>query len=73
MLVKKGSTVGDVARKVMGDAPVAFVETTGGVRVAEDDPVRAGKNDVSWGRRTDGASGLVANALQILSFKVGRA
>jgi len=31
----------------MGDAPMAFVETTGGVRVAEDDSVTVGKNDVS--------------------------
>jgi len=31
----------------MGDAPMAFVETTGGVRVAEDDLVSVGKNDVS--------------------------
>ena len=47
VLVKKGSTVGDVYRKVMGDAPMAYVETTGGVRVSEDDEVRVGKNDVS--------------------------
>ena len=31
----------------MGDAPLAYVETTGGVRVAEDDVVTVGKNDVS--------------------------
>ncbi|OCK91953.1 GTP-binding protein [Cenococcum geophilum 1.58] len=47
VLVKKGSTVGDVYRKVMGDAPLAYVETTGGVRVAEDNVVAVGKNDVS--------------------------
>jgi ribosome-binding ATPase YchF (GTP1/OBG family) len=47
VLVKKGSTVGDVYRKVMGDAPLAFVETVGGVRVSEDDEVAVGKNDVS--------------------------
>ncbi|CAN9461642.1 unnamed protein product [Alternaria alternata] len=29
VLVKKGSTVGDVYRKVMGDAPMAYVETEG--------------------------------------------
>jgi len=46
VLIKKGSTVGDVYRKVMGDAPLAYVETTGGVRVAEDDVVAVGKNDV---------------------------
>ncbi|KAK3619474.1 hypothetical protein LTR56_023974 [Elasticomyces elasticus] len=47
VLVKKGSTVGDVYRKVMGDAPMAYVETVGGVRVAEDDEVGVEKNDVS--------------------------
>jgi hypothetical protein len=47
VLVRKGSTVGDVYRKVMGDAPMAYVETVGGVRVAEDDEVGVGKNDVS--------------------------
>lgn len=47
VLVKKGSTVLDVYRKVMGDAPLAYVETVGGVRVGEDDLVSTGKNDVS--------------------------
>ncbi|KAF2140656.1 uncharacterized protein K452DRAFT_288754 [Aplosporella prunicola CBS 121167] len=46
VLVKKGSTVGDVYRKVMGDAPLAYVETVGGVRVSEDDLVAVKKNDV---------------------------
>ncbi|OJD34305.1 gtp-binding protein [Diplodia corticola] len=46
VLVKKGATVGDVYRKVMGDAPLAYAETTGGIKVAEDDPVAVGKNDV---------------------------
>lgn len=46
VLVKKGATVGDVYRKVMGDAPLAYVDTVGGVRVSEDDEVRVGKNDV---------------------------
>ena len=52
VLVKKNSTVGDVYRKIMGDAPMAYVETVGGVRVSEDDEVGVGKNDVSayfWG------------------------
>jgi len=30
----------------MGDVPLAFVETVGGVRVSEDDGVATGKNDV---------------------------
>ncbi|KAF5134060.1 putative GTP-binding protein [Metarhizium anisopliae] len=46
VLVKKGSTVGDVAKKVMGDAPIAYVEGFGGLRVAEDDYVAVGKNDI---------------------------
>ena len=46
VLVKKGSTVGDVYRKVMGDAPLAYVETVGGVRVSEGDLVVKGKNDI---------------------------
>ncbi|GKT90768.1 hypothetical protein Ct61P_08618 [Colletotrichum tofieldiae] len=47
VLVKKGTTVGEAARKVMGDAPIAYIEGAGGQRVAEDDPVAVGKNDVS--------------------------
>jgi hypothetical protein len=46
VLVKKGLTVGDVARKVMGDAPIAYVEGIGNLRVSEDDIVAVGKNDV---------------------------
>jgi hypothetical protein len=38
--------VAEVARKVMGDAPIAYIEGAGGVRVAEDDLVAVGKNDV---------------------------
>ena len=40
------TTVGEVARKVMGDAPVAYIEGVGGTRVSEDDVVAVGKNDV---------------------------
>ncbi|CEJ81892.1 Putative GTP-binding protein [[Torrubiella] hemipterigena] len=46
VLVKKGSTVADVARKVMGDAPIAYIEGVGNMRVAEDDTVGVGKNDI---------------------------
>ncbi|CAK7565154.1 MAG: hypothetical protein SEPTF4163_003063 [Sporothrix epigloea] len=46
ILVKKGSTVAEVARKCMGDAPIAFVEGAAGTRVAEDDTVDVGKNDI---------------------------
>lgn len=76
VLVKKGTTVGEAARKVMGDAPIAYIEGAGGLRVAEDDPVAVGKNDVSvclpsWASCFHGHE-FVANASQILSFKVGR-
>lgn len=47
VLVPRNSTVKDVGRKVMGDAPLAFVETVGGVRVAEDEVVGSGWCDVS--------------------------
>lgn len=46
VLVKKNSTVGDVARKIMGDAPIAFIEGAGGKRVAEEQVVKVGHNDV---------------------------
>ena len=48
VLVKKGTTVKDCARKIMGDAPLAYVEGAGGVRVAEDEIVEVNKNDVSY-------------------------
>ena len=47
VLVKKGTTVRECARKVMGDAPLAYVEGAGGMRVSEDEVVEVGKNDVS--------------------------
>jgi ribosome-binding ATPase len=47
VLIKKNTTVGEAARKVMGDAPLAYVEGVGGTRVSEDDIVAVGKNDVS--------------------------
>lgn len=47
IFVARGSTVGDVARKVMGDVPIAYVEGAGGTRVSEDEVVSVGKYDVS--------------------------
>ena len=83
VLVKKGSTVGDVYRKVMGDAPLAFVETVGGMRVSEEDAISVGKNDVSVFNPfiPQVCLSIVLyhaprhrlNISQILSFKVGRA
>lgn len=37
----------EVARKMLGDAPLAYVEGVGGVRVAEDEIVEVGKHNVS--------------------------
>ena len=51
LLVKKGTTVGEVARKVMGDAPISFVEGVGGQRVSEDAVVSPGENDVCASHR----------------------
>ena len=46
VLVKKGTTVKECARKIMGDAPLAYVEGAGGVRISEDEVVEIGKHDV---------------------------
>jgi hypothetical protein len=43
----RNSTVGDVARKVMGDVPINYIEGVGGTRVSEEDYVAVGKHDVS--------------------------
>lgn len=42
----RNSTVGDVARKVMGDVPISYIEGVGGTRVSEEDIVAVGKHDV---------------------------
>ena len=44
----RNTTVVEIARKVMGDAPLAYVEGAGGVRMAEDEIVAVGKNDVGF-------------------------
>lgn len=46
VLVKKDTTVRDCARKIMGDAPLAYVEGAGGLRVSEDEIVSVGNHDV---------------------------
>lgn len=46
VLVKRGSSVISVARKIMGDVTIAAIEGAGGVRVAEEDVVDIGKNDI---------------------------
>ena len=66
VLVRRGTTVGDVARKVVGDAPLAYVEGAGGVRVAEDEVVEVGKFDVS--ARCLGLKFCLCPGLMILGF-----
>lgn len=69
VLIGKNTTVREVARKVMGDVPVAYVEGLGGVRIAEDDTIGIGRNDV----RAPLIRRYAKHSLpQILSFKVGR-
>jgi hypothetical protein len=58
-------TVAEVARKVMGDAPIAYIEGAGGVRVAEDDMVAVGKNDVC-----DYLSRLVGERLRLQAYNL---
>ena len=48
VLVRKGTTVRECARKIMGDAPLAYVEGASGVRISEDEVVEVGKTDVSF-------------------------
>lgn len=46
VLVKKGTPVINVARKIMGDVTIASIEGISGNRVGEEDPVDVGKNDI---------------------------
>lgn len=46
VLVKRGTPVISVARKILGDVTIAAIEGVGGQRVAEEDTVDAGKNDI---------------------------
>lgn len=46
VLVKRGTAVISVARKIMGDVTIAAIEGVGGTRVAEEDTVDVGKNDI---------------------------
>jgi ribosome-binding ATPase len=46
VLVKRGTTVREVARKVVGDAPLAFVEGPGGMKISEEESVGVGKHDI---------------------------
>lgn len=46
VLVKRGTPVLSVARKIMGDVTIAAIEGVGGSRVGEEDTVDRGKNDI---------------------------
>ncbi|AMD18657.1 HBL245Wp [Eremothecium sinecaudum] len=45
-LIKSGTKVKSVTRHIMGDIPVAAVETVGGSRVSDEDPIAPTKNDI---------------------------
>ncbi|KAG7827216.1 hypothetical protein KL920_004876 [Ogataea angusta] len=45
-LVKKGTSVGKVARQIMGEVTIAAIEGVEGKRISVDDTVDAGKNDI---------------------------
>lgn len=45
-LIRKGTPISKVARKIMGDVTIAAVEGVGGNRISEDDTIDIGKNDI---------------------------
>jgi len=65
-----GTTILDVYRKTMGDAPLAYCETVGGVKVSEEDTVTEGRNDVRILHLT--LTIKLTLLMQILSFRVRR-
>uniref|UniRef100_A0A060SZK4 ARAD1C01408p n=1 Tax=Blastobotrys adeninivorans TaxID=409370 RepID=A0A060SZK4_BLAAD len=47
VLLRKGTTVGQAARKILNaEVTIAAIEGVGGVKVAEDDTIDVGKNDI---------------------------
>lgn len=46
LLVKRGTMVINVARKIMGDVTIAHIEGVGGNKVGEEDTIDVGKNDI---------------------------
>lgn len=46
VLLRSGTTVGQAAKKIMGDVTIAAIEGPDGLRVAENDEIRIGHNDV---------------------------
>lgn len=45
-LVQRGTSVGSVARQIMGEVTILLIEGVGSVRVSEDDTIDLGKNDI---------------------------
>lgn len=46
ILVRSGTKIGAVMRKIMGDAPVMYIEGVGGQKLSEEDEISKGKNDI---------------------------
>ncbi|KAK6200312.1 P-loop containing nucleoside triphosphate hydrolase protein [Scheffersomyces amazonensis] len=46
ILVKRGSSVISVAKKIMGDVTIVSIEGLGGIKIGEEDTVDIGKNDI---------------------------
>lgn len=46
VLLRRGMTVGQVSKKIMGDVPIAIIEGVGGVRIGEEDIIDISKNDI---------------------------
>lgn len=46
VLLRRGTTVGEAARIIMGTVPLAAIEGVGGIKVAEDQLIDNGKNDI---------------------------
>ncbi|KAF8545515.1 GTP-binding protein [Trichophaea hybrida] len=46
VLVAKNTTVKEAARKIMGDVTIAYIEGVKGVRVAENEIIETGRNDI---------------------------
>lgn len=46
VLVPRETTVGQVARTIMGDIPIAIIEGIGSIKIADDDTIDIGKNDI---------------------------
>ncbi len=55
VLLKRGTPVGLAARRILGEVTIAAIEGVNGVRIAEDDTIDIGKNDILSFRMVPGA------------------